>query len=109
MTKQEELNAIREVAHKLGADSYLGPWLDSIADELEALILADFQPTLTLADAAYTAEEITQRAEREATLTMEAARREAARVEELAEKRWERMSAVLYDAARLTIRELNER
>lgn len=107
MNKRDELNTIRETAHKLGADSYLGPWLDSVAAELEALILADMQPHLTLADAIADAREVTDKADREAALTLEAARREAARIEELATQQWEKMSNALYDAARGTLRMLN--
>jgi chorismate mutase len=108
MTKQEELNTLRATAHTLGADSYLGPWLDSVADELEALILADLQPRLTLADAIAKAREVTDEAEREAATRIETATRHAALLEAKAEKRWEKISTVLYDAARLAIRELNE-
>ncbi len=109
MNKRDELNTIRETAHKLGADSYLGPWLDSVADELEALILADIQPHLTLADAIADAREVTDKAEREAALTVDAATRHAARIEQMAEQRWEKMSATLYDAAKRTLKALNER
>jgi hypothetical protein len=107
MTKQEELNTLRATAHTLGADSYLGPWLDSVADELEALILADLQPRLTLADAMADAREVTDRADREATETIQAAQREAARIEERATQQWEKMSNALYDAARGTLRMLS--
>lgn len=109
MMKYQELNILREMACKLGADSYLGPWLDSVANELQALILADIQPHVTLADAIANAREITDKAEHEAKLTIEAAKREATRIEERANKQWDELSTVLYEAARQTINKLNER
>jgi len=44
-TKAEELAALRELASRLGPDSYLGPWLLDAMDYLTAEITADIRPT----------------------------------------------------------------
>jgi len=44
-TKAEELAAIRELAARLGPDSYLGPWLLDALHYLAAEIRADIRPT----------------------------------------------------------------
>lgn len=49
MNKSEEIELLREVADKLGPNSYCGPWLASVADGVEIEIRGDFFPTPTLA------------------------------------------------------------
>ncbi|WP_322765750.1 V-type ATP synthase subunit E family protein [Cyanobium usitatum] len=44
-TKAEELAALRELASRLGPDSYLGPWLLDCLGYLAAEITADIRPT----------------------------------------------------------------
>ena len=44
-TKTEELAALRELASRLGPDSYLGPWLLDAMHYLAAEITADIRPT----------------------------------------------------------------
>lgn len=44
-TKAEELAAVRELADRLGPDSYLGPWLLDCLGYLAAEITADIRPT----------------------------------------------------------------
>jgi F0F1-type ATP synthase membrane subunit b/b' len=44
-TKTDELAAMRELADRLGPDSYLGPWLLDAIDYLAADIRADIIPT----------------------------------------------------------------
>ena len=48
MTKAEEIEAIRELAARLGPDAYCGPWLAEVADMVESDIRADMHPTPTL-------------------------------------------------------------
>jgi hypothetical protein len=53
MTKQQELAIFDEFTFKCGADSYLGPWLQSIRSEVERSITSDLYPMPDLPDAAY--------------------------------------------------------
>ena len=50
---REELAIIDRAIVQLGLDSYLGPWLASVRDEVERDIRSDFSPMSDLPDAAY--------------------------------------------------------
>jgi hypothetical protein len=45
MTKHDEIQALMELAHKLGSDSYCGPWLDSQIPFIEHDMRCDILPT----------------------------------------------------------------
>jgi hypothetical protein len=45
MTKHDEIQALIELAHKLGSQSYCGPWLDSQIPFIERDIRCDIMPT----------------------------------------------------------------
>ena len=45
MTKHEEIQALMELAHKLGSDSYCGPWLESQIPFIEHDMRCDILPT----------------------------------------------------------------
>jgi cell division septum initiation protein DivIVA len=45
MTKHDEIQALMELAHKLGSDSYCGPWLDSQIPFVEHDMRCDILPT----------------------------------------------------------------
>lgn len=49
MNKSQELVILRYAIHKLGPDSYCGPWLASVADEVEQQVRGDFFPTPSIA------------------------------------------------------------
>jgi len=49
MCKSQEIETLREVAAKLGPDSYCGPWLSSVADEVKDEIRSDFFPSPSIA------------------------------------------------------------
>ena len=44
MTKHDEIQALMELAHKLGANSYCGPWLDSQIPVIEHDMRCDIMP-----------------------------------------------------------------
>jgi hypothetical protein len=48
MTKRQELEVLAEAIAKLGPDSYLGPWLASVAGEVESSIRSDFFPSCSI-------------------------------------------------------------
>jgi len=66
MTKLQELAVIAKAAAELGSDSYLGPWLTQIADELERDLRSDIVPAISLRDAARQAESIVAVAKQQA-------------------------------------------
>lgn len=45
MTKHDEIQALMELAHKLGSDSYCGPWLESQIPFIEHDMRCDILPT----------------------------------------------------------------
>ena len=45
MTKHDEIQALMELAHKLGSDSYCGPWLNDQIPFVERDIRSDIMPT----------------------------------------------------------------
>jgi hypothetical protein len=45
MTKHDEIQALMELAHKLGSDSYCGPWLESQIPFIEHDMRGDILPT----------------------------------------------------------------
>jgi hypothetical protein len=47
-TKQQELEIIESAISQLGNDSYLGPWLNGIKYELEAMMRADCFPMINI-------------------------------------------------------------
>lgn len=51
MTKQQEIEALRQFAASLPADTYLRPWLESILPSVESDIRSDIYPVVTPADA----------------------------------------------------------
>ncbi len=104
MTKQDELNILQETINKLGDYSYLGPWLAQVKNEIEALILADMQPHLTIADAIYATKEITFKAEQDAERLRQAIENERLRLE----KHKEEYLSKLYDAGNKLIRAAND-
>jgi hypothetical protein len=53
MLKAEELGILDRAIAQLGRDSYLGPWLASVRDEVERDIRSDFSPMSDLPRAAY--------------------------------------------------------
>jgi len=81
MTKQDEINILEDAINKLGEYSYLGPWLSQVKDEVAALIAADMQPHLTIADAIYASKEITFKAEQDAERLRQAIESERLRLE----------------------------
>ena len=91
MTKQSELEALREFIARLPEDSYLRPWLSSVLPEIECDIRSDFvlSPSLAqtrrqcvaeLADARAEAAEIVKRGTAEAAETKRLALAESDRI-----------------------------
>ena len=75
MTKANELSVLDAAIEKLGAASYLGPWLASVRAEVERDVRSDLQPMYLPSAALKDAVDIIQ-----AAGDVAAERREAARV-----------------------------
>ena len=48
LTKKEELGVLDSTINQLGADSYLGPWLQSVRYEVEQFIRSDIFPQVSV-------------------------------------------------------------
>jgi hypothetical protein len=73
MTKDQELFILTEAATKLGTDSYCGPWLLDVLDELERDIRSDLPPCPSPAESRRQAESIIAEARSQAaTIIMNA-------------------------------------
>jgi cell division septum initiation protein DivIVA len=86
MTKAEELTILDSAINKLGADSYLGPWLNEIRNEVEGLIRADLFPHLSLDAARKNAAETREDARRDAEAIINSAKVKAESIEDHARR-----------------------
>ena len=94
MTKDTEINILREFAARLGPDSYFGPVLIDQLDAIIREIRADMPPALPTAAAARSfAAEVMERAEDHARNVRESANREAERIVLAAHKKRESIMA----------------
>jgi cell division septum initiation protein DivIVA len=93
MTKDQEINILREFAAKLGPNSYFGPVLIDQLDAIIREIRADMPPALPTAAARSFAAEVMERAEDHARNVRESANREAERIVSAAHKRRENIMA----------------
>jgi hypothetical protein len=98
ITKDQELKTLKETAAKLGPNSYLGSWLDSVAFELEAMMRADSFPCVSLDESRHFAEKIVTEAERKAETIIANAKREANDLERLIDDQRERARALIIGA-----------
>ena len=86
MTKRQEIEILEKAIAKLGPDSYLGPWLTQVKDEVESIIRSDFFPDITLNAAVDNGNNLIARARAEATDIVAAAKLKAAQIENDADK-----------------------
>lgn len=80
MTKQEELQVLRDTVTRLGPDSYCGPWLSSQLDAIESAMGADVCPSvyaLSLPEAQRKSLELVTFARAEAERLIERAKKDA--------------------------------
>lgn len=80
MTKDQELDIIREAISKLGQDSYLGPWLKYVIKSVEMDIRGDVRPAITPSDSLKMCEEKLAAAQRVADRKILDANKEAKRI-----------------------------
>lgn len=87
MMKSEEIALLRGIAAKLGPNSYCGPWLASVADEVEQQVRSDFFPTPTLAGTRKDCEEMIALAKDKAEQIEADARTEGIKIVKTAKER----------------------
>lgn len=79
MNKATELEILRDAVRRLGTDSYCGPWLDSVLQEVERDMRCDFIPAATMGDTAKQCAELVKVAEERAAELQAHAKRHADR------------------------------
>lgn len=95
-TKQQEIEVIENAISQLGKESYLGPWLESVKFELEAMMRADCFPNVSLSESRELADKIERDANRKAEAIVSNAKNEADRL--VSDAR--RTIAIVFDRAR---------
>jgi len=58
MNKKMEILRLTTLAHSLGNDSYLGPWLESVIGEVESNIKSDIFPSILPSETARQCQEM---------------------------------------------------
>jgi cell division septum initiation protein DivIVA len=86
MTKNDEIQALMELAHKLGSHSYCGPWLNDQIPFIEHDIRCDLMPTPTWAETRKMHDETCANALSKALGVIDDAKKEAKRIVEHAQK-----------------------
>lgn len=107
MTKDQELAILRKAIQDLRVDSYLGPWLNSITDELERDLRSDFIPVLTLSEARRRADNVLADAHAKAEQIRQEAQREADKVKQDAIDSSRRVRAALRHDLQQALNNLN--
>ncbi len=99
MTKNQEIEILREAAAKLGKDSYCGEWLNSIIPHVESEIRSDFVPVFLPSHAEKQANEIIANAKERAKNILDNAQKEGERMQNAIQAARERARAELLRAA----------
>jgi hypothetical protein len=80
MTKNEELQALRDLVTRLGANSYVGPWLADQIPAIEKDIRSDMLPQVSYSETKQHAADTIAAAEMRAKEITDAAREESMRI-----------------------------
>lgn len=99
-TKQQELEILDAAIAALGPDTYLGPWLQEIRDEVYQYMRNDFFPEITTKGAAERAQQIIDEARESANGLMAVAQHEADKINARIDLRREELSSQLHSAIR---------
>lgn len=95
MNKQDEIETLRKVAEKLGANSYCGPWLLDQLPQIEQDIRSDFFPQITWAESRRIQEQHIANAKTQAEFLLKQAKEKADRMIADAEKHSKQIRASL--------------
>ena len=89
MTKHDEIQALLELAHKLGANSYCGPWLESQIHFIEHDMRCDILPTSSWSETRRLHDGMLDTAKQQADYLLKAATEKADKIVREAEKQAE--------------------
>ena len=89
MTKHDEIQALMELAHKLGANSYCGPWLESQIPSIEHDMRCDIIPTSSWSETRRLHDGMLDTAKQQAEYLLKAATEKADKIVRDAETRAE--------------------
>ena len=89
MTKHDEIQALMELAHKLGANSYCGPWLESQIPYIEHDMRCDILPTSSWSETRRLHDGMLDTAKQQAEYLLKAATEKADKIVRDAETRAE--------------------
>lgn len=98
MTKQDELNILKDAIEKLGSDSYCGQWLADNLTYIESCMRSDMVPDITIKQAKIDAQDIINCAELKAGNIVEGAESKAKMIIKEATDSRMRIYRPLYDA-----------
>jgi len=107
MDKASELRELREFAHRLGPNSYVGPWIAEVREDVASFMLSDMPipllPSVTGREARERAEGIIRDAEKEAAAMLQDAIVEAKRIRTEADRRRMYVEAKIREIAKVSI------
>lgn len=81
-TKAEEMEILEDAIRRLGPDTYLGPWLQDVLEEVRGLVRSDIFPELCIRDAAQEVRCMLENAGGARRLILEEAHKDGARIRE---------------------------
>jgi hypothetical protein len=80
MSKNDEIQILREAVTKLTLNSYCGPWLESVIAEVEAEVRCDFLPSPSIARSEVECRRLVGTAREEANQIIQSAREAAEKI-----------------------------
>ena len=89
MTKHDEIQALMELAHKLGSNSYCGPWLNNEIPFIEHDIRSDIMPNSSWVETRKLHDGMLNTAKQQAEYLLKAANEKADKIVRDAEKQAE--------------------
>lgn len=89
MTKHDEIQLLLDVAHKLGSDSYCGPWLNEQVPYIEHDMRCDIMPNSTWVDTRRLHDGMLETAKQQAEYLLKVATEKADKIMRDAEKQAE--------------------
>ena len=89
MTKHDEIQALMELAHKLGENSYCGPWLESQIPFIEHDMRCDILPTSSWSETRRLHDGMLDTAKQQAQYIIKAANEEAGKIMSQAQRQSE--------------------
>lgn len=106
MTKNQEIQILRDAVAKLSLDSYCGPWLAQQIEIVESAIKSDFFPTVDLRETARDCANMARQCRVDCDGAIARAKKEADQVVASARKDADRISGRVLCALRQSVKEM---